>query len=378
MRRIAWNACRSCSPASRSMCAASLASSALAGWIVSPRSRSTRRDRLLGEPVDLEARARARAARRRSRRRARRGRARSARRRTARAWSRSSAARPGPRRAAAARRVGELAQQQVDLDGVARLRSVARALDRARARAPVSSASRAAALERDDRGRASPWTTSDRAADAAAQRLHAWPSSAAVVAVDCVAISVSGVVSSPHATQSSICFVECGSRKTSREEELEEVAVVAQPVVAVVLRPALVGRRARSSKPTRARSRRRDQARDRADRSANDAGDALGVRRPRACSARSAAAARCPATHGATRRRPRRARRPRRRRTRARRTRRRRAGGPTARCRAPSKVTTRKWRARYGICAFQWREWTIDHAGRSRIAGRAASRSDSQ
>ena len=35
----------------------------------------------------------------------------------------------------------------------------------------------------------------------------------------------------------------------------------------------------------------------------------------------------------------------------------------------PSKVTTRQWRARYGICAFQIRECTIDHAGSRSTAG---------
>jgi hypothetical protein len=35
----------------------------------------------------------------------------------------------------------------------------------------------------------------------------------------------------------------------------------------------------------------------------------------------------------------------------------------------PSKVTTRKCRARNAICAFQWREWMIDHVGSSRMVG---------
>ena len=39
---------------------------------------------------------------------------------------------------------------------------------------------------------------------------------------------------------SSICLVECGSLKHFLEEELEEVAVVLAPVVAVVLRPPLL------------------------------------------------------------------------------------------------------------------------------------------
>ena len=32
-----------------------------------------------------------------------------------------------------------------------------------------------------------------------------------------------------------------------------------------------------------------------------------------------------------------------------------------------SKVTTRKWRARYGTCSFQKREWLIAHGGSSRM-----------
>ena len=35
----------------------------------------------------------------------------------------------------------------------------------------------------------------------------------------------------------------------------------------------------------------------------------------------------------------------------------------------PSKVTTRQWRARYGICIFQWRECTIDQVGSSSTVG---------
>ena len=45
-----------------------------------------------------------------------------------------------------------------------------------------------------------------------------------------------------HSTASSICFVECGSRRDLAEEEAREARVVAAPVVAVDLRPALVGR----------------------------------------------------------------------------------------------------------------------------------------
>ncbi len=41
MRRIAWNACRSCSAHSLSMCDDSFARSALAGWMRSPPASRT-------------------------------------------------------------------------------------------------------------------------------------------------------------------------------------------------------------------------------------------------------------------------------------------------------------------------------------------------
>ena len=37
----------------------------------------------------------------------------------------------------------------------------------------------------------------------------------------------------------------------------------------------------------------------------------------------------------------------------------------------PSNVTTRQWRARYGICNFQCREWMIDHVGSRSTVGLA-------
>ena len=56
IRRIAWKQCRSCSADSLSMWPDSFASCALAGWMRSPLASSTLRDRVLGEPVDLEVR----------------------------------------------------------------------------------------------------------------------------------------------------------------------------------------------------------------------------------------------------------------------------------------------------------------------------------
>ena len=54
IRRTAWKACRSCSPASPSMCPDSLARQAEAGWISSPALPQELGDRVLGQPVDLE------------------------------------------------------------------------------------------------------------------------------------------------------------------------------------------------------------------------------------------------------------------------------------------------------------------------------------
>ena len=75
--------------------------------------------------------------------------------------------------------------------------------------------------------------------------------------------------------------------------------------------------------------------------------------------------------HGALRRRSRPSPRGRRPRTRPRRTppRPRAVRPPLPR---PSNVMTRKWRAKYGICVFQCREWTIDHVGRRRTVDRPA------
>ena len=151
--------------------------------------------------------------------------------------------------------------------------------------------------------------------------------------------SVSGVVSSPQPTQSSICFVECGSGKQLPEEELEEAAVVAQPVVAGCTSPSPRRCRARSSKGI----------------------DALGERLPppdyagpmktapatrSGCSAARISAARSAASEyadddGALGRRSRRARRARPARTRARRTPRTRLGRSERPLPRPSNVTTR-------------------------------------
>ncbi len=100
IRRIAWNAWRSCSPASRSMCAASLASSALAGWMRLAARCAARSSPAPGRATRSRGPAPGVAARRRSRRRARRDRGRSATRRTALAWGGRARASTCARRAA--------------------------------------------------------------------------------------------------------------------------------------------------------------------------------------------------------------------------------------------------------------------------------------
>jgi hypothetical protein len=163
--------------------------------------------------MDLQPGTRAAQRVRDARRRARRGRGRSARRCTARAGARRL--RVHVRVAAAAARVGELAQQQVDWHG-SRPRGWP---------APSSATSRAhrqlgdldATLEGDD-VIASPVDDRDGAGDAAAHRMPRRLSYGSRSSPSMLAISASGVVSSPHATQSSICLVECGSTKTSAKK----------------------------------------------------------------------------------------------------------------------------------------------------------------
>ena len=214
IRRSAWKQCRSCSADSDSMWPRLVGQVARSpGGCARPRASSTRGDGILREPVDLAGRVRARAARGRSRRRAGRGRARSARRRRAPAAARPGGARSGRARAAVRPRrvVDEVAQREVDLDRLARVRGVAAVVDRHQLAA--------------GRRRPAPWRraygvdlvvgrreitstgqrTRARSASCIASRRRAQrrPRSA-------LAISVSASVSSAHPIASSICFVECG------------------------------------------------------------------------------------------------------------------------------------------------------------------------
>ena len=155
IRRIAWKQCRSCSADSLSMWLDSFARSALAGMDALAARLQHRRDRMLGEPVDLEVgmelaqlvgdRGVALGVAEPDRRGD-----------VERALAARLAAHPAARRR---RRLHEVAQQQVDLDRVARVRDVARRprASRARRRSPPRA-------RRRGRGpviaSSSPWITS--------------------------------------------------------------------------------------------------------------------------------------------------------------------------------------------------------------------------
>ena len=213
----------------------------------------------------------------------------------------------------------------------------------------------------------SPWMTSTgqrtRAADCA--RLVRRRDAARTCAT-----SVSAVVSSPQPTASSIGFVECGSVNICAMKNSTKSAVVAQPVVLVVLRPALVGvelvvavgytvaPQARSPPPTSAPAPMKTAASTRSGCSAARSSAALRAEReaddhrllrPRRIQHREGVGCELALV--------------------VRLRLRGRSERPLPR---PSKVTTRQWRARYGICIFQCREWMIDHVGRSSTVGSPA------
>ena len=109
--------------------------------------------------------------------------------------------RDGPRR-------DEAAQQKVDLDRVACVRQVA-AASRVTNSPPVASATRRPPVRPNTS--ASPWMTSTGQRTHAHRSANGMPLGSSIPRS--VSTSVSGVVSSPQPTQSSICFVECGSVK---------------------------------------------------------------------------------------------------------------------------------------------------------------------
>ena len=131
---------------------------------------------------------------------------------------RALAARPAARPARAwARGDGEVAQQQVDLDRVAHVRAVARALEQYEITAGRLGERDPAAGPGDRVGRA--LNHQHRAANPAAQLARGRLVQAVT---DLVAMSVSAVVSRPQPTQSSVGLVECGSvniweKKNSRK-----------------------------------------------------------------------------------------------------------------------------------------------------------------
>ena len=220
IRRQAWKQCRSCSADSDSMCADSLARQRARGVDPLALGLEHARDRVLREPVDLEVGVQ----------RAQLLGDRDVAARVAEPDRRGDEQRAAAPRAAAAStprgRGGrdEVAQQQVDLHRVARLRAVAGALERhqlaAGRLAPARRPGRAGGSGPGRRGSRAPGTRTRAAMSREAPR-GPHRSSAGVVSA-----SVSGSVSSAQPTQSSICLVECGSLNIWREEELEEAEVV--------------------------------------------------------------------------------------------------------------------------------------------------------
>ena len=241
IRRIAWNACRSCSPHSLSMWRGLVGQPArrrvhpLAGVVERPG------DRVLGQPVDLQVRVQlaqlvgdrhvaARVAepdRRGQVERPRGGRAR-------------PASQVAAGRSAGAIRSTNSADQPVDQHRVARLVPVAAALDEHQRRRRSARPSRSpigvradpvvGAVDDDAPGSC----TRSQNGSIGAHTAPSQPSRPAVVST-----SVDGAISCAQPTQSSICLVECGSVNISAKKNRTEVVVVAvEPVVLVVLRPA--------------------------------------------------------------------------------------------------------------------------------------------
>ena len=235
IRRIASNAWSRCSPASASMWPASEASSALAGWIVSPRAASSD---VTGSWASHSTTSPG------------------TRRRSSSAIRTSRHACPSPigdettstRRGCEAGRAhragirGPHATSRRRRFTPTGSRTSARCPEPSRttSRPPVSSATRAP-RSGGTISSAVPWTTTtgQRTArhSASAASRSATPCSPRVMA------RISGVVSSPHATPSSSAFVECGSGSAWREEELEEAPEVLLPVLGGVLGPAAIAPR---------------------------------------------------------------------------------------------------------------------------------------
>ncbi len=241
IRRIAWKQCRSCSADSLSMWRDSLARKALAGWMRSPRASSTAVTGCWASQSISRSGWSLRSSSAIATSRC--------------AWpspigeemKRARLRRDLPRTQRPGRRRGldEVAQQQVHLDRVAHVRAVARSPPAATRSPPVASAS---AMPRRGAGDRVVACRGSRAPDSSTRRRSSRTVSSSSRGASWVATSVSGVVSRPQPTQSSIGFVECGSVKHLREEELEEAAVVARASSGGCTWPS--PRRCRAPRPT--------------------------------------------------------------------------------------------------------------------------------
>ena len=217
IRRIAWNACRSCSPDSASMCADSLARQAEAGWTRSPALAATRSPG--AGPASRPRRPGAARAARRAIARSRR------------AWPRPigeltgtapAAAGPAPGSSGAGGGAGPVTARRrtsrisrLTTHRVAARRQVARALER-HAAGRRSARPPAAALAWAGTGPRSPWTTSTGQRTWAQQRLG----SSAVGRVArgawaCCDQHLGGRCPGPSRRASSTSLLECGSGSSS-------------------------------------------------------------------------------------------------------------------------------------------------------------------
>ena len=217
IRRHAWKQCRSCSADSDSM------------WLRLVRELGARRvdplaarlehggDRMLREPVDLEVRVQlaqlvgdrdvaprvAEPDRRRD-------------------VERALAARPAARHACRRRRRrDEVAQEEVDLDRVARVRRVARALEADERRRRSARRARRPTRASGSRRRA-PWITSTGQRTRAGELARRSPRRAPGRAASRSASPASS--RSPQPTQSSIGLVECGSVKICEKKNSRKSA----------------------------------------------------------------------------------------------------------------------------------------------------------
>ena len=362
IRRMAWKACRSCSP-TRTRCGRTRwPGSALAGWTRSPRASSTRVTGCWASQSISRSGWQARAARRRSRRRAGRGRGRSARRGTARACGRE---RPRRRRGGGPARAGEVA----DDAGWSRPgRGACGAWPEpssVTSRAPGMASATAAPRAGPTTASAEPWTTrvGQRTCAQSAQRVSRGRSA---TPRPCRGGSSAGRSSRPQPIASSICLVECGSVNISREEEARGIRASRGASSGGSTWPSRRASRGSLVERERALLFGRVRGQQQIGRDQHEAADPLRVlgrqeqvvaraapghddrlRHAHVIQHRQRVVGGGPPVVGAHLL----------------------PAGPSARCPRRSNVTTRACRARYGIWAFQAREWTISQVGSSRMVG---------